>query len=825
MDEKQLMDFDVLTPAEGEVSDADLQILFVLNGSASVQMAGTTLVLEEKDFLILNPFQLYTVKMDKNTLVMRFRANVRILSDYYDINKLEFLGNSVEEASERHTVLRNLLEKCITYYYGKKGDNGRILLKLNSLYYEIAELLISSFSIVRSQTAEELEGAEDESLIQEMTRYIRMNYQSALKLEDLADHFFLSPPYISRFFKKKLGINFAKYLTDVRLEEATKKLEQTGNSLTWIAMDCGFPNLTAFNKAFREKYQMSPKQYRAELKQTEQTQEHTDKENRALAEFQLLDYFEKNNHIPGQEFDEVEQVQVDTSEYSILEKNWNKMINIGGIYLLLQKEIQDHTLFLCKTLGYEYVRIWDLYEQRMHINAGNKERRYNFSRLDSCLDFLSQNHIKPYLELGFKPFILLRNYEDYIFHEERDILFDEAEEYGAFIRSLMKHLINRYSSQELSTWYFELWCDPRWFPKGEPATYIEYFEEAYQAIKELIPRAHVGGAWDRSYGIISFEHFIEVWSTRNVQPDFLSIYCYAPLLREVMLNEQGMHVTESERREWRHMHHITDEETVEPEQIKDFQIMSYVESRKRIMLQYGMMMPLLCSEWNFTVINSNVMNDSRFKGAYVMKEIMSMYEELGMMGYWFGTDQFAEDDDAPMLLNGRCGLITHQGICKPAYWAIQMMNRLEDYLLKKTEHTMITRNEYGSYVIACHNYKPLDIQYYVQKEMDVRIESIPHFYENETQLTLNITITGVKNGKYHIKTRVVNSQYGGVQDEWLRMGKVAFLTQADVEYIDHMSRPHITIAEQVVTDQVLRFSVKLEAQEIQLIHAFRYMEE
>lgn len=195
------------------------------------------------------------------------------------------------------------------------------------------------------------------------------------------------------------------------------------------------------------------------------------------------------------------------------------------------------------------------------------------------------------------------------------------------------------------------------------------------------------------------------------------------------------------------------------------------------------------------------------------------------MGYWFGTDQFAEDDDAPMLLNGRCGLITHQGICKPAYWAILMLNRLENYLLTKTEHTMVTRNEFGSYVIACHNYKPLDIQYYVQKEKDVRIESIPHFYENSVQLTLNITINGAKNGKYHVKTRVVNSKYGGVQDEWLRMGKVAFLTTADVEYIDHMSRPHITISEQEVMDHVLRFSVKLEAQEILLIHAFQYMEE
>ena len=96
---------------------------------------------------------------------MRFRANVRMMSEYYDLKQTgKFLEFEVEEASERHTILRNLLEKCITYYYGKKGNNGRILLKLNSLYYEIAELLISSFSIVRSQTSDSLEGEEDESL-------------------------------------------------------------------------------------------------------------------------------------------------------------------------------------------------------------------------------------------------------------------------------------------------------------------------------------------------------------------------------------------------------------------------------------------------------------------------------------------------------------------------------------------------------------------------------------------------------------------------------------------------------------------------------------
>jgi YesN/AraC family two-component response regulator len=115
-------------------------------------------------------------------------------------------------------------------------------------------------------------------------------------------------------------------------------------------MDCGFPNLTAFNKAFREKYQVSPKQYRTELKQTEQKKEKADKESRALAEFQLLDYFEKNNHIQGQEFDETEQVVADASEYTILEKNWNKMINIGGI-CYCRKKFRIIRCFYARPLG------------------------------------------------------------------------------------------------------------------------------------------------------------------------------------------------------------------------------------------------------------------------------------------------------------------------------------------------------------------------------------------------------------------------------------------------------------------------------------------
>ena len=66
MEEKQLMDFDVLTLGEGETADEDLQILFVLNGNVSVQMAESILHLG-KGFLILHPFQVYSVKWIKQS--------------------------------------------------------------------------------------------------------------------------------------------------------------------------------------------------------------------------------------------------------------------------------------------------------------------------------------------------------------------------------------------------------------------------------------------------------------------------------------------------------------------------------------------------------------------------------------------------------------------------------------------------------------------------------------------------------------------------------------------------------------------------------------
>ncbi len=66
----------------------------------------------------------------------------------------------------------------------------------------------------------------------------------------------------SRFFKQKTGSRFIDSLTDIRIGHACRMLIDTTHSITEIAYDCGFNNISNFNRIFRKKKGYTPKQFR-----------------------------------------------------------------------------------------------------------------------------------------------------------------------------------------------------------------------------------------------------------------------------------------------------------------------------------------------------------------------------------------------------------------------------------------------------------------------------------------------------------------------------------------------------------------------------------
>ncbi|MCF7733092.1 MAG: AraC family transcriptional regulator [Akkermansiaceae bacterium] len=72
----------------------------------------------------------------------------------------------------------------------------------------------------------------------------------------------LSPAAFSRFFRRAVGKTFQAYLTDMRLSEACRQLLESGRTISEIAFDVGFGNLSNFNRSFRLARGMPPGEFR-----------------------------------------------------------------------------------------------------------------------------------------------------------------------------------------------------------------------------------------------------------------------------------------------------------------------------------------------------------------------------------------------------------------------------------------------------------------------------------------------------------------------------------------------------------------------------------
>ncbi len=93
-------------------------------------------------------------------------------------------------------------------------------------------------------------------------RYIRENFNENITLDDVAAIAGLSCKYFCKFFKDLTGTTPINYLMTYRIERAARKLLSSDASVTQIAYDCGFNDLSYFIKTFKAHKGVSPKEYR-----------------------------------------------------------------------------------------------------------------------------------------------------------------------------------------------------------------------------------------------------------------------------------------------------------------------------------------------------------------------------------------------------------------------------------------------------------------------------------------------------------------------------------------------------------------------------------
>lgn len=98
--------------------------------------------------------------------------------------------------------------------------------------------------------------------IERALQYMHQNFDKAISLREVAALANMTEVSFSRFFKKRTGNTFIEVLNEIRLGNATRLLIDTTQSINEIAYNCGFNNLSNFNRIFKKKKHCTPKAYR-----------------------------------------------------------------------------------------------------------------------------------------------------------------------------------------------------------------------------------------------------------------------------------------------------------------------------------------------------------------------------------------------------------------------------------------------------------------------------------------------------------------------------------------------------------------------------------
>ena len=484
-------------------------------------------------------------------------------------------------------------------------------------------------------------------------------------------------------------------------------------------------------------------------------------------------------------------------------RSWNRTINIGAAEELLQSDVQEHVLMLKNQLHFRYVRFWDLYSPAMYLDAHGPGQLYNFSRLDRVLDFLTQNHMMPHIEVGTKMKKTFR-YAGPIMPLERPEVspFYDPGQIHYFFSALMRHLLRRYGAERLDKWVFEYWMpeDAMSTPDGwEDYTdecirqYMENFSVLAKTVRHFGTKLKVGGGgFSLRFGKAQLEKIIRLWARAEQKPSFVSLYIYP-------YGRSGAHAPMTYRL------------------IDDNHMRACLEFVRSVMQREKLDVYLAVTEFNCTVYNQNLINDSVYKGAWMLKNLFDCMDLSYVLSYWAGSDLIAECNEQSDFISGSVGLLTRDGIKKPAWYAVEFMNSLERFILRKTEHVIVTRGKYRNYRIVCHNYKPLNFRYFMKQEKDISQEDMDGFFDDRRVLRLYFELPVMAEDTYRVKFLRINKENGSILDEWAAMLSPAYIDGEDIDYLKKRCSPQITVRIYKEKEGKIAFTTALEPNEIQLI--------
>ena len=235
------------------------EIDFVISGEVTQIINGAETKAEKGAVFLMLPDNSHQTKTESNSVVYSLLFGEDVLSE----RLLDQMVMGESGGSFRCTLyeadvafLKPVFERIESENQNKKANHNEIV---NSLVNVIVGMLLRNSSAHTESDKKHL-------VVRRAMAFIKKNYASNPSLLDVANFVHMEASYFSVFFKEKAGISFKRYLNEIKLESAAKKLKTTATPIIDVCYSSGFESLSNFHRKFKEKYGVTPKEFRDGIK-------------------------------------------------------------------------------------------------------------------------------------------------------------------------------------------------------------------------------------------------------------------------------------------------------------------------------------------------------------------------------------------------------------------------------------------------------------------------------------------------------------------------------------------------------------------------------
>lgn len=776
-------------------------IWLILNGS--IKIAGeSSFTMERKDIAFFDSGeQIMVVPPFENSILAlnlepgRFRDNMGTANPVVTCNSARMPGDYGE--------LTGLLSRFAEAYFTRTDANW---LGLMSQYYQLLGVLSGYVRNHNGADIPQTGGKNDRT--QSIEQYIQANYREAITLKDLADHLYLSPTYLSKYFTKHFGVNFYTYLQNVRLDNAVKSLLIEKVSVTKAALDNGFSNISAFATVFKRKYNMQPTKYIHMLEE-----QNADASSDAVQELEytmvrkdLRQMLGEGEHQGGDTvLPEENLIYVEgkacVKNQRELRDTWREIINLGEASFCLNNSFQKQLTEAQSVLRFRYGRITGVFDILMARDGQRPDPEWmNYSDFDRVITFMLSVGLKPFLELGRKPQKLDPEPDGYVVSYGSDIQLDPVT-WQMLLRKLILHCANYWGADEVASWRFEAWLpqtEELTLCRGRFDRYIQMFKIARDTIHEVVPGACVGGPGINLGAISVFGSLGELFGEMvkaKVTPDFISVYLYPscdaqtdytdgrPRVRiKTLLNTKG----ESNRRKLKNLRSVA--QKFFPE------------------------VPIWVTELGSDALSRATVNETCYKSAFIVKSAIDLWDKTDAMGYWQFSDLTQEHPDSKRIVFGGNGLISRHGIRKSGFFAFWFLGKLGGGMVDRGENYIVTSTQSDRYALLVHNYKDLSDLYcseYFKQDIVVPGDKL---FADIRPMRFKYTLEDMTPGRYAVKKYTLGAKHGNLADLASELNCWELAKNEDIEYMKNVCVPKQKIMYHDCGG-VLELAAELDAQE------------